>query len=77
MRIQMQLLAASRRPERPLPRGLVTLRQLGALGIAAGVAQLALSAATGPQAIVALLVVWAYAMLMRVEFFAPRWLRAP
>jgi hypothetical protein len=76
MGVHVPLLAASRRSARPVPRGLVTLRQLGALGIAAGVVQLAPSAAAGPQAIVALLVVWAYAMLMRVECFAPRWLRA-
>lgn len=64
------------RPYRPVPRGLVSLRELGRLGVIAGCIQLVASAALGVAAVAWLVVIWAYAWLMREEFFAPRWLRA-
>ena len=63
------------RPERPVPRGLVTLDSLERLGwIAAGV-QLVLSATLGAPLIALAIAILAYSWLMRVEFFARAWLR--
>jgi len=64
------------RPYRPVPRGIVTLRELGWLGVVAAVAQVAASALVGTRALVALAVVWAYAGLMAAEFFVSAWLQA-
>jgi hypothetical protein len=64
------------RPYRPVPRGIVTLRDLGWLGGVAAFAQVAASALIGTRALAALAVVWAYAGLMAAEFFIPAWLRA-
>ncbi|HET7525136.1 MAG TPA: UbiA family prenyltransferase [Burkholderiaceae bacterium] len=64
------------RPYRPVPRGIVTLRELGWLGVVATFAQVAASALVGTRALVALAVVWVYAGLMAAEFFVPAWLRA-
>ncbi len=63
------------RPYRPVPRGLVSLKELGRLGILAGCIQFAASAALGIAPLAWLLLIWAYAWLMRREFFAPGWLR--
>lgn len=62
------------RPERPVPRGLVTLRELGALAVMAGLVQLGLSLWLEPRVAVVLLIVWSYYLLMTVEFFVPAWL---
>lgn len=63
------------RPERPVPRGLVTLRTLQRLlWLAAGV-QLALSATLGLSQVIALAAILTYSWLMRVEFFARAWLK--
>lgn len=64
------------RPELPVPRGLVTLRQLGRLWLLAVAVQLALAAALGLPSLLALAVVLSYSGLMRAEFFARDWLRA-
>lgn len=64
------------RPYRPVPRGLVTLPELGRLWLAAAAVQVALSVALGPAPAVLLVAVLMYSGLMRVEFFAPAWLRA-
>jgi 4-hydroxybenzoate polyprenyltransferase len=64
------------RPYRPVPRGLVSLRELGRLGVVAGCIQLAASAVLGVAPVAWLVLIWAYAWLMREEFFAPGWLRA-
>ncbi|HEX2099705.1 MAG TPA: UbiA family prenyltransferase, partial [Candidatus Synoicihabitans sp.] len=74
------------RPYRPVPRGLVTLRELKRIGIALAVLQaasaLALSAiapaATGfDLRLLGLLVLaWVYFALMSHEFFAREWLKA-
>lgn len=64
------------RPDRPVPRGIVTLRELGWLGGVAAFGQVAASALVGTRALGALALVWAYAGLMTAEFFAPAWLKA-
>lgn len=64
------------RPYRPVPRGLVTLRELGFAGAGCMGVQLAIALAVDPRLVGVLLVVWAWFGLMSVEFFVPRWLRA-
>ncbi len=64
------------RPERPVPRGLISLvelRWLGGLGVpvAAG-----LTAAIDPTLLYLLAAVWIWLALMTVEFFVPAWLKA-
>ena len=64
------------RPYRPVPRGLVTLRQLGILGGLSAVAQLALTLWLYPPLIIWLVLTWTYLGLMGKEFFIGHWLRA-
>lgn len=64
------------RPYRPVPRGLVTLRELGVIGVAAALAQLALALVLRVDLAFLLVVVWIYLALMSKEFFLGRWLRA-
>jgi 4-hydroxybenzoate polyprenyltransferase len=64
------------RPYRPVPRGLVTLRELGWIAVAGGAIQLAIALAISPRLIPILLCVWAYFALMSREFFVGRWLRS-
>ena len=63
------------RSYRPVPRGLVTLRELGWLGAASAVVQLGLALALSPRLVVPLLVVWVYLALMTREFWLHDWLR--
>jgi 4-hydroxybenzoate polyprenyltransferase len=63
------------RPERPVPRGLVTLAELRAAAIVVGIVQLVLTAFLGWALIGLLLLVWAWMAVMTKEFFAPRALR--
>ncbi|MDX1401465.1 MAG: UbiA family prenyltransferase [Kiloniellales bacterium] len=67
---------AKYRPERAVPRGLVTLGELAILGGLIGILQLALTVLFHPPLVVLLFLVWAYMGLMTVEFFAAEWLRA-
>ncbi len=62
------------RPERPVPRGLVSLRELGMAGAGAGVLQLALAMWVDVTVLLTLLGAWAYFGLMCAEFFVPDWL---
>ena len=64
------------RPYRPVPRGLVTLRELGALWILTGGMQLGLAVWLDTRLAPLLLVTWLYLGLMSREFFCPRWLKA-
>lgn len=64
------------RPTRPVPRGLVTLRELAAAGALAAALQAALSLLVTPALLAPLALVWLYLGLMTREFFAPAWLRA-
>lgn len=64
------------RPYRPVPRGLVKLRELAWIGAGAGLIQLGAALAVEPKLAPFLLVTWAYLALMSVEFFVPGWLKA-
>jgi 4-hydroxybenzoate polyprenyltransferase len=64
------------RPYRPVPRGLVTLRELAWVGLAAGIVQLGLAVWLEPSLIALLVLAWAYLALMAREFFVPAWLKA-
>ncbi|HET8908374.1 MAG TPA: UbiA family prenyltransferase [Ktedonobacterales bacterium] len=64
------------RPYRPVPRGLITLRELGAVAVAAGVVQALLALWLSPALLPFLLVTWAYLGLMCREFFVRDWLKA-
>jgi len=64
------------RPYRPVPRGLVTLRELGAAGSLGASIQLGLALALAPALGLWLALVWLYLGLMSKEFFAREWLKA-
>lgn len=64
------------RPERPVPRGLISLKELRVVAIAVGVAQVGLTALLDPMLIVLLLAVWGWMAIMTKEFFVPKWLKA-
>jgi len=64
------------RPYRPVPRGLVTLRELAAIGVASAIVQLALALWLSPALAWLLLATWIYFALMAREFFARAWLKA-
>jgi 4-hydroxybenzoate polyprenyltransferase len=64
------------RPERPVPRGLVSLKELRGVAIAAAIIQIATTVLLDPMLILLLLAVWGWMALMTKEFFAPRWLKA-
>lgn len=64
------------RPYRPVPRGLVTLRQLGRVWIGCIAIQFAIALWLSPRLIVLLIATWIYLGLMSKEFFARRWLKA-
>jgi 4-hydroxybenzoate polyprenyltransferase len=64
------------RPYRPVPRGLVTLRELGVLFVLAAIVQLALALWLAPRMVLLLLVPWVYLAGMSREFFARDWLKA-
>ena len=64
------------RPYRPVPRGLVTLRELGWLGAGAACVQLGLALWLRAPLVLVLLAAWIYLALMSVEFFARDWLKA-
>jgi 4-hydroxybenzoate polyprenyltransferase len=63
------------RPQRPVPRGLVSLAELAGLGVLAAALQLAVVLAAAPAALPLLAAVWGWFLLMSAEFFRPRWLR--
>jgi 4-hydroxybenzoate polyprenyltransferase len=64
------------RSYRPVPRGLVKLRELAGIGIAGAILQLALAFWLKPPLALWLVLVWAYFALMSKEFFARDWLKA-
>lgn len=65
---------AQYRPERPVPRGLVTLTELRWVGIVAMVIQVGLALWLHSLLLVPLVVLWGYMALMRIEFGVPNWL---
>ena len=64
------------RPNRPVPRGLVSLEELIGVAVAVAIAQLALTLWLGASLVPWLTLVWAYGGLMALEFGARDWLRA-
>lgn len=64
------------RPERPIPRGLVSLRDIVLLGVATVPVALAVALAWGAGLVWLLLVVWLWLGLMTLEFGVPAWLKA-
>jgi hypothetical protein len=64
------------RPYRPVPRGLVTLHELGVLGVVSAMTQLVLAVLLQPSLVILLVLAWTYLALMSVEFFARDWLKA-
>ncbi|MHA3772204.1 UbiA family prenyltransferase [Verrucomicrobiota bacterium sgz303538] len=64
------------RPYRPVPRGLVTLRELGWWFVGAALAQLILALWLAPAMVRLLLVPWIYLAGMSREFFVRDWLKA-
>ncbi|MBA2602979.1 MAG: UbiA family prenyltransferase [Acidobacteria bacterium] len=64
------------RPYRPVPRGLVSLRELAWVGILAAAVQLGLALWIAPSIAWLLVFAWVYLALMTREFFVPRWLKA-
>ena len=63
------------RPERPVPRGLVQLRELARLAYAGAAIQFLIAVFIDVGLLPILAAVWAYMALMTKEFFAPEWLR--
>lgn len=63
------------RPYRPVPRGLVNLRELRWVFIAAAVIQVALVVALDWRLFAVLAVAWVYLACMSVEFFCRSWLK--
>jgi 4-hydroxybenzoate polyprenyltransferase len=64
------------RPYRPVPRGVISLSKLATLALGVALAQITFTWRLSPGLLIFLMAVWGYMLLMRVEFFAPRWLRA-
>ena len=63
------------RPYRPVPRGLVSLRELAIVGFLAALVQLCLALLVYPKLVFVLVIVWAYLGLMTKEFFVSAWLK--
>ncbi len=64
------------RPYRPVPRGLVALRELGIVGIVGTLIQLGLGLWLDPSLVLLVVPVWLYLGLMSREFFVREWLKA-
>ena len=67
---------AQYRSYRPVPRGLVTLRELGRIGLVAAGVQAALAVLLDRRLALLLGVTWLYLLLMAREFFVGDWLKA-
>jgi hypothetical protein len=64
------------RPYRAVPRGVVTLRELGVLWVLTGILQLTLALSLSIWLVPLLLLIWVYVGLMSHEFFCRSWLKA-
>ena len=64
------------RPERPIPRGLISLRQLVGLGLATAILAIILALSWGGHFLWLLILVWIWLLAMTVEFGVPEWLKA-
>jgi 4-hydroxybenzoate polyprenyltransferase len=63
------------RPYRAVPRGLVSLRELGVLGALCALTQLGLALWLDPSLVLLLGLAWAYLAAMSKEFFVGEWLK--
>jgi 4-hydroxybenzoate polyprenyltransferase len=63
------------RPYRPVPRGLVTLRELSIVFVGGTLVQGVLAILHHPRLLLWLILVWGYLALMSKEFFARDWLK--
>jgi 4-hydroxybenzoate polyprenyltransferase len=63
------------RPYRPVPRGLVRLKELGVLAAGCALAQLTLALWLDRRLVGLLIIVWIYLALMTREFFVRSWLK--
>jgi 4-hydroxybenzoate polyprenyltransferase len=66
---------AAHRPYRPVPRGLVTLRELALVFAIGAAVQLGAAMALEPRLVVVLVGVWVYLAAMSKEFFVRRYLK--
>lgn len=66
---------AKYRKELPVPRGLVSLRELGILGSILAVLQIAVNLFFFPKILLIYFAIIAYLLLMGKEFFIPGWLK--
>ena len=64
------------RPERPIPRGLVTLRLIVGLGLLTVPLAIATCVAIDVRLLLPLALAWGWMALMAFEFFVPAWLKA-
>lgn len=64
------------RPHRAVPRGLVSLHELGAIAFVGAVAQFLIAILIDFGLVPLLVVVWGYLWLMTREFYVPAWLKA-
>jgi len=67
---------ARHRPYRPVPRGLVTLPELGIVGVLSAAVQMGLAWLLQPGLTLLLVFVWFYLALMSKEFFIGSWLKS-
>lgn len=63
-------------PERPVPRGLVTLHELRVLAVASSIIQIAACLLVSAKLLLPLAAAWVYMWLMTKEFFCADWLRS-
>ena len=61
-------------PTRPIPRGLVSIRELDVTGVVILLVEGALIASVGPLTFITWAIAAAWSILMRVEFFVSEWL---
>jgi len=66
---------AKHHPDRPVPRGLVSLGELRILAVASGLIQILAVVFLSAKLIVPLVLAWLYMALMTKEFFVGEWLR--
>ncbi len=62
-------------PERPVPRGLIKLKELAVLGLLGAAVQAVLAFSYQQSLLLPLVLTWLYFALMSVEFFAHNWLK--
>jgi len=64
------------RPERPIPRGLVSFLEIGALAVVSVGVSVTVAVAFHPMLVVLVMAAWFWLAMMTAEFFAPKVLHA-